>query len=117
MKYLVLLAATDESDQAWDNGTEEERNAVMAAHEAFDAAIAERGEILSGEALAGPRNATTLRHVNGKPTWTDGPYAEAAEHLGGYYLVDVPDLDIVMQAAALLPSDYAVEIRPIIDIG
>lgn len=115
MKYLVLLADTDEGDQAWNDATEEVQAEFMAAHDAFSQAITERGRIVAGEALAGPRDATTLRHVEGKPTWTDGPYAEAVEHLGGFYLVDVPDLDTVMQAATLLPP-YAIEIRPAIDL-
>ena len=59
--------------------------------------------------------ATTVRVANGKTTVLDGPYAETKEQLGGYYIVDVPDLDAALSWAARCPaaSHGAVEVRPI----
>ena len=110
MKLLVLLNEDDPS--AWDRATEEERQAVFEAHGAFDAAIAERGKMLGGEALAPPSEA---RGVKGQLV-VDGPFAEAAEHLGGYYLVDVPSMEVALEAARLLPAGYTVELRPVVEI-
>ena len=45
---------------------------------------------------------------------TDGPYAETVEQLGGFYLVDLPDLDAAVGAARLLPSAYTIEVRPVL---
>lgn len=116
MKFLVLLAESAAAEQEWDEASEEARQVYMDAHDAFSAAIQEHGEILGGEALAGRTAGTTLRHSGGQPVWTEGPYAESVEQLGGYYLVDVPDLDQLMKAAVLLPHSYAVEIRPTVTI-
>ncbi len=111
-----MLLAGDES--AWPNLSEAEIRAEMAAHDAFSKAVGEHGTIVAGEALGGSETATTLRHQGGKPDGrlmlTDGPYAEAAEQIGGFYLIDMPDLDQVTELCALLPSWYSVEIRPVV---
>ena len=72
--------------------------------------------ILGGEALDGTDTATTLRRRSGSIELTDGPFAETAEHLGGFYLVEAPDLDQVVKWCALLPEIYSIEIRPCIQI-
>ncbi len=115
MKYFVLLAGYGEMPD-WDQLTPEEQEAGMAKHVAFDEACAARDgvEILSGEALGDGSMATTLRTRGGELTVTDGPFAEAAEQIGGYYLLDAPDLDTVIELCAILP-DYDIEIRPALD--
>ncbi|HEY5848530.1 MAG TPA: YciI family protein [Microlunatus sp.] len=116
MKYLVLLAG-DESVES--QMSEAEVRAEMADHDAFSQAASERGTILAGEALGDSATATTLRHVAGKAdgqiVLTDGPYAESVEHLGGFYLIEMADLDAMTELCALLPSWYSVEIRPVVD--
>jgi hypothetical protein len=113
VKALVLMAAT-EGD--WDAATAEQRQAVMDAHTAFHKAVAERATMLAGEALTTSGEARTLRHVGGDPVVTEGPYAEAAEQLGGFYLVEADSLDVVVELCHLLPSSYAVEVRPVIEL-
>ena len=108
-KYLVLLAA-DEGD--WDAATAEERQRVMDAHDAFHQAVAERATMVAGEALAESAYGRTLRHVDGEPVVTEGPYAEGVEQLGGFYLVEAESIDVVLDLCRLLPSSYAVEVRP-----
>src|SRR3954452_9597685 len=98
MKYLVLMAA---DETLWDVATPEERKRVMDAHMAFHKAVAERATMLAGEALAGSGEGRTLRHVDGSSIVTDGPYAEAAEQLGGFYLVEAESLDLVMDLCHL----------------
>lgn len=114
MKILVLMTETDPG--AWDTVTEAEREAVFAAHVAFDRAVRDRGTLDAGEALHGVETARTLRTVDGERVVTDGPYAETAEQLGGFYLIDVADLDEAVELVRLLPSSYTVEVRPALHI-
>lgn len=115
MKYFVLLAGYGEMP-AWEELTAEEQSAGMAQHVAFDEACAARPgvEIVSAEALAEASTATTLRTRGGEMAVTDGPFAEAAEHIGGYYVLEAPDLDTVIELCRILPG-YDIEIRPVVD--
>ena len=115
MKYFVLLAGYGEMP-AWEELTSEEQEVDMAKLMAFDEACEARSgvELLGGEALVDGSMATTLRTRGGETTVTDGPFAEVAEHIGGYYLLEAPDLDTVVDLCRVLP-DYDIEIRPVID--
>jgi hypothetical protein len=116
MKYFVLLAGMGEG-KPWDALTPEEQEAEMAKHYAFAEACEARGvAIVSGEALGEGHTATTLRTRDGEMTITDGPFAEAAEQIGGYYVLDAPDLDTVIELCRVLPP-YDIDIRPVIDVG
>jgi hypothetical protein len=116
VKYLVLLIGDGEL-APWTEQSEEEQAAVMRRFEAFDAACREREgvEILAGEALAGPAHATTVRTRRGTTTLTEGPYAEVIEGMGGFYLMEAPDLDVVVELLQLLPP-YDIQIHPTIDV-
>ena len=116
MKYLVLLMGDGEL-KPWPDHTEEEQLEVMGRFRAFDEACAAREgvEILGGEALAGPEDATTLRTRGGPLQMTDGPYAEAVEGLGGYYLVEAPDLDVLVEVLRVLPP-YDMQVSPVVDV-
>lgn len=113
MKYLVLMAY---EEGGWETAGPAERQQVMDAHTAFHKAVAERATMLAGEALAESAAARTLRHVDDKPVVTEGPYAEGVEQLGGFYLVDAESPDVMLELCRLLPSSYAVEVRPVIEI-
>lgn len=73
------------------------------------------GALRSGEGLKGVETATSLRVRGGKVETMDGPFAETKEHLGGYYVVEVPDLDAALKYAAMIPSvGYGtIEVRPL----
>lgn len=118
MKYFVLLSGEGSEPGTWDQLTPEQQGAEMAKHMAFGEACEAHAsaEILGGEALEDGSSATTLRTIDGEMTITDGPFAEAAEQIGGYYLLDAPDLDTVIELCRILPA-YDIEIRPVIDIG
>jgi hypothetical protein len=113
-RYLVLIGYV-ESD--WDAATPQEREAHHTRHAAFEEYVATHGRRLGAAPLAGVDTATTVRHVDGKVTVTDGPFVEGVEVIGGYYDVELPDLDHAIEAAALLPASYAVEIRPTVAMG
>jgi hypothetical protein len=113
MKYLVLMAA-DEGE--WTSATPEARQRIMDAHDAFHKAVADSATMLAGEALAESAAGRTLRHADGQPVVTEGPYAEGVEQLGGFYLIEADSMDVVLELSRLLPPSYAVEVRPTIEI-
>jgi hypothetical protein len=77
--------------------------------------LRESGALVAGDALQGLDTAQTVRVREGETLVTDGPFAETKEMLGGYYLIDVPDLDAALGWAAKIPSaGYgSVEVRPV----
>jgi len=115
MKYLVLLIGDGELP-AWDSLSAEEQGAGMQKFEEFDASCKAREgvELLAGEALGGPSTATTLRTRSGRLAITEGPYAEAIEGLGGFYLIESPSLDTVIELVQILPA-YDIQIQPAVD--
>ena len=111
MKYLVLLMSEGEGPP-WEELTAEQQAAEMQRHDDFgEACRAHDGvEILSGEALDGVP--TVVRTRGGARTVTDGPYAEAVEHLGGFYLIETPDLATLLELTTRLP-DYDLQLSPV----
>ena len=74
--------------------------------------------MLAEAALDGPETARTVRAgVGADRPVTEGPFAETVEQLGGFFLVDLPDLDTAVEVARLLPASYSVEVRPTVDEG
>jgi hypothetical protein len=117
MKYFLLLAGDGEL-APFDQMTAEEQGEQMAMHHAFSEACGMRPgvEMVGGEALGDGSVATTLRTRGGTTTVTDGPFAEAAEQIGGFYLIEAPDLDTVIDLCKILPP-YDIEIRPVLDMS
>ncbi|MGB3026497.1 YciI family protein [Paradevosia shaoguanensis] len=110
MKYMLLLIG-DES--VWINSTDEEKRATFAMHEKLGEELAKKNAFLAGEELDHSSTATTVRNEGGKSLVTDGPYAEVAEHLGGFYLIEADDLDEALRYAKMLPG--TVEVRPVVE--
>jgi hypothetical protein len=116
VKYFVMLAS--EGTQ-WDDLTPDEQQADFQRLEEFDRVCAarDRVEILASEALDSAATSTTIRiNQERDVTITDGPFAEAAEQIGAFYLVEAPDLDTMIELCRVLPS-YAIDIRPVVDYG
>jgi len=82
---------------------------------AYVEAMKKAGIYLSGERLRGVTTATTVRVAADGTSVVDGPYVEAKEQLGGYHIIDVPDLDTALTWASRCPSAArgAVEVRPV----
>lgn len=116
MKYLVLLIG-DGAEKPWPEQTEDEQMAAMAKFGAFSAACEARAgvELIAGEALSDSGDATVMRTVGEKVQLSDGPYAEVIEGMGGFYLLEAPDLDVVVELLQVLPR-YDIQIHPTVDV-
>jgi len=113
MRYAVLLYADADLD-AGPGAKEWEES--LPQHQALGAALAEKGVEFSGGALHAIGSATSLRRRDGQLVHTDGPFAETKEQLWGYYNVEAPDVDTVIElVGGLWEVDHGtVEIRPLL---
>jgi hypothetical protein len=122
MKYALLLYQDRAFEAQWDAMGDDERAAVLAEFARFDeAATATGATILGGNELGLSHTATTVRRDatavdrrGDEVTVTDGPFAEVAEHLGGYFEIEARDLDHAIEVAKLVPNGTT-EIRPIVE--
>ena len=112
MRYMLLINS-DES--YYDTLEPAQMGELMAAYGSFQEEIESAGVCKGSDRLQPTSTATTVRVRDGKRLTTDGPFAETKEQVGGYYLVDVPDLDKAIAWAAKIPtaSYGSVEIRPV----
>jgi hypothetical protein len=112
MNYILLIYG-DES--AWGSLSQEEMQQMYTAHGAYSEAMTQAGVIRGGAELKPVSTATTLRFKDGKPTTVDGPFAETREQLGGYYVIDVENLEQALEWAGKMPgmSSGSVEVRPL----
>lgn len=111
MKYALLIYG---NDQAWADMDETEQARIHAGHVAFGKILGERDAIRSGEELERATTATTVRRKDGDFVLTDGPYAETAEQIGGFYIIEAADIDEAIAYAKALPEDI-IEVRPVVD--
>jgi hypothetical protein len=112
MQYMLLIYNDPSLEPAY--GTPEFKD-MMAGFFAANERMKEDGVLRSGEGLQGIDTATSLRVKSGKVETMDGPFAETREHLGGYYVIDVADLDAALTYAALIPAAQfgTIEVRPL----
>ncbi|GAA2390623.1 YciI family protein [Nonomuraea africana] len=118
MKFLLIMHS---NPQIWDALTEEERTEVMSGHGVFMETVKKSGEMISTAALADPSQSAVVRVRGGVPAVTDGPYLEAKEYLGGYYLVECDSRERALELAALIPDagveGLGIEVRPVVFAG
>ena len=112
MQYLLSIYS-DES--VWPTMTEEQKKQGYAAYMAYTEALKQAGTFVGSNRLQPTSTATTVRSTNGKSQVLDGPYADTKEQLGGYFLIDVPNLDAAISWAARCPGSQhgIVEVRPV----
>lgn len=112
MQYLLTLYS-DES--GWTKMTPEQQQQGVAAYMAYGQALQAAGVYVGSNRLRPAGTATTLRTTNGKLQVLDGPFIDSKEQLGGYYLIDVPDLDAALSWAGKCPGvgHGTVEVRAI----
>ena len=112
MQYL-LMAYVDEN--GWPKLSKSEQEQGIAAYAAYGEALKTSGVMKGSNRLQPSSVATTVRSTNGKSQVLDGPYVDSKEQLGGYFLIDVPDLDAALSWASRCPAANhgVVEVRPI----
>ena len=112
MNYVLLIHAEEE---VWTNHDEETQSRVMKAHEELERELRKAGKFRNCGGLAPTHTATTVRFKEGESFITDGPYAEAKEQFGGFYVVEARDLDDAIAIAKRIPvtPNGAVEIRTV----
>jgi hypothetical protein len=114
MKYMLLIYDNAQSRETFLG---EQGEDLMAEVDAIMKELTASGELVGSEALADPSNTKTIRLVDGAPAITDGPFAEAKEHLGGYLIVDCESVERAAEIARRWPSARftPLEVRPIMD--
>jgi hypothetical protein len=112
MQYLLMIYGDEKAMAAV---TEAQGGQMLAAYSAYAEAMGKAGVLQGGNRLRPTSASTTVRVATGKTTVLDGPYVETKEQLGGYFLIDVPDLDAALSWAERCPgaSTGVVEVRPI----
>jgi hypothetical protein len=112
MQYLLLIYG---GEAAMASASEADTSQIVAAYGAYTEAMVQAGVMVGANRLRPTSVATTVRSPGGKTQVLDGPYAETKEQLGGYYLIEVPDLDTALSWAERCPgaSFGAIEVRPI----
>ena len=112
MKYLLMIYASEAEESKMPQA---EMGKMMQAYGAYTEALTKAGALQAGERLRPSTDATSVKVRNGKTEVLNGPYAETREQLGGYYVIDVPDLDAALAWAARCPSSSygTIEVRPI----
>src|SRR5450432_3897566 len=112
MQYLLLI---HNDEQAMAAARQSDVQAISAAYGAYTQAMREADVWRGGERLHPAANAAIVRARGGKTSVVNGPYAEAKEQLGGYYLIEAPDLDAAIAWASRCPAaaNGSVEVRPV----
>jgi hypothetical protein len=112
MQYMLLAYVQEDG---WSKMTKAEQEQGAAAYMAYSEALAKAGVFKGSGRLQPASAATTVRSANGKPQVLDGPYADSKEQLGGYFMIDVEDLDAALSWAARCPAvnHGVVEVRPL----
>lgn len=114
MKYILMDYV---GEGGWPELTDAEKQHWLGAYMAYVEAMRSAGVPHNSTGLQPSATATTVRTVNGKTQVLDGPYADTKEQLGGFHVIDVPDLDAALQWAARCPTALhgIVEVRPLMD--
>lgn len=114
MKYMLMFCKSEEDDRRFDAMTDEQQRAIF--QQVADWQAQYRSSFVhQGFRLERPRAATTVRHKDGSVLVTDGPFVEGGEVVGGYSIIEVPDLDDALRIARAFPACPTVEIRPVLD--
>lgn len=114
MRYLLMCCFDEKS---WMKLPDSQRHKIMDEYGEFIETLKKNGQLLAGAKLEPCSRAATVRHENGKPAVTDGPFAETKEQLGGYHLVECRDRDEAISLALRIPTlsaGGAVEVRAVL---
>lgn len=114
MQYMLLIYSDPALEPAYSTPEFKE---MMGGFFQLNERMKADGVLRGGEGLQGVETATSVRQRGGKVETMDGPFATTKEHLGGYYIIDVPNLDAALRYAAMIPSVSfgTIEVRPLMD--
>ena len=114
MKYLLLIY---QEEGAWNALPESEREQMYREYRKLREGLISRGKFVDGSQLQATTTAASVRLRDGKDLVTDGPFAETHEQLGGYFLIDVNNVDEAIGVAKQIPSARmgTVEVRPLVE--
>lgn len=112
MQYMLTLYS---EEAGWNRMTETQQQQAVASYMAYTEALKNAGALVASNRLQPSSSATTVRITDGKSQVLDGPYSDSKEQIGGYFLIDVPDLDAALTWAARCPgaAHGVIEVRPI----
>ena len=116
MKYICLVYLEEKNLNALPTS---ERQVLSDESMAYCDVLRRNGQFIAASPLHPVETATTVRVRNGKASTTDGPFAETKEQLGGFFLIDVKDLNEALQVAAKIPAARlgSIEVRPVREGG
>ena len=116
MKYLLLIY---DEESRWQQLSEAERETSLGEYFQLSRDLVAAGKLHGGEELQPVASASTLRVREGRAVVSDGPFAEAREQLGGFYLIKAKNIDEALAIASRLPAAKtgSVEVRPCIDFS
>ncbi len=119
MKYMILIQSNPQFLERWQALPKEQRDRFGYEHRALSAELAESGELVVSEGLADPALAKRVTVAGDRAMISDGPFAEAKEHLAGFLLVDCDGEDRALAIAARVPDAVwgLVEVRPVLDLS
>lgn len=110
MQFMLMLYS---DETGWLRLSKEQQQQAMGAYSAYTEALRKAGAFKAASHLQSARLATTVRVVDGKPQVPDGPFVDSKEQIGGYFIIEVPDLDAAISWASRHPaaSHGVVELR------
>lgn len=116
MQYMLLIY---ESEGEWARLSTEEQKDSIGRHVAFANELRGQGRFIAGDALQPSSAATCITTKQGKVVVIDGPYAETKEQLGGFYVIEAPDLDQALADARRISGREGeiIEVRPVLDFS
>jgi hypothetical protein len=119
MQYLILIYDEETANPSPEPPDPAVMADILGQYNGYTTLLRDTGAYVAGEALQPVTTATTLRQQDGQTITTDGPFAETKEGLGGFYLIDAPDLDAALKLAEQCPGIRygSIEVRPIVDFA
>jgi hypothetical protein len=119
VKYMILIQSNPQFVQRWEALPKEQRERFGRDHLALSAELAGTGELVAVEGLADPALAKRVTVTGDQTTISDGPFAEAKEHLAGFLLIDCENEARALAIAARVPDAVwgLVEVRPVLDLS
>ena len=117
MKYMILIQSNPHFNERWEKLSDTEREQFGKRHYALADELADSGELVIAEAMSDPSLGKRVTVRDGETMITDGPFAEAKEHLAGFYLVDCDTEERALAIAAQVPDAVwgLVEVRPVLE--